>query len=148
MALAAGQEAGICTVSEASKIIGITVATLNMWDHTDFIRPSEMELRGRQKIRLYSFRDLVALRVANRLRQDGIPLQSLRRVVDYLRKRDGSEHPLATVYLVAVGDDVCECRGDEALLSVLKQPGQYKLVVNISEAVEEVQHGIEELQAA
>ena len=39
--------------------------------------------------RRYTFRDVVALRVAIELREGGVSLQMLRKVADYLRTRDG-----------------------------------------------------------
>lgn len=140
---------GICTVNDASRILGINRSTLNSWDEHDFIRP-RLSYKGRKPIRLYTFQDLVALRVANQLREAGVSLQALRRIVKYLQEKDGIENPLSVKMLVAIGDDVYECLDKDELYSVLYKPGQgvLRYVVNIEETVKEITHDIQELQAA
>lgn len=137
--------AGICTVAQATRILGIPQSTLNFWDSTDFLRPSVMSHRGRKPIRLYTFSDLVALRVANQLRDAGVSLQALRRIVKYLQKKDGIENPLGVKMLVAIGDDVYEIKDQKELYSVLRQPGQgaFKYVLDIEEAIREVRQELD-----
>lgn len=151
MALAATNEAvGICTVKDAARILGIKITTLNSWDDTDFIRASGRSFQGRKPIRMYTFSDLVALRVANQLREAGISVQALRRIAKYLQQKDGIENPLSATMLVAVGDDVIEIRSQDELYSVLRKPGQAALsyVLDLEATVREVQEDIRELRAA
>src|SRR4051794_9218096 len=108
--------------SEASRVSRVPIANLDYWGRSGFLPPSIQDARGKGSQRRYSFEDLIALRVAGQLRQQGISLQALRRVVDHLRVR-GVEQPLAGVYLVSDGVDVFERHGDQ-LISSLRQPGQ------------------------
>ena len=78
---------------------------------------------GTGTARLYSFADLVALRVARQLRAAGFSLQSLRQVVDYLRERKSYNNPLARVYLICVDGDLVE-RNENELISLIKNRGQ------------------------
>lgn len=71
------------TTHEAERLTGLTTRRLQYWDETDFIRPSIAARRGRGSPRLYSFVDLVQLRVATTLR-DTLSLQALRRLKDAL----------------------------------------------------------------
>lgn len=68
---------------EAQRLTRLSARRLQYWDETDFIRPSVAARRGRGTPRLYSFSDLVQLRVAGALR-DTLSLQALRRLKDAL----------------------------------------------------------------
>ena len=67
------------TTHEAERLAGLTPRRLQYWDETGFIRPSVAARRGRGSPRLYSFQDLVKLRIAAQLR-DRLSLQALRRL--------------------------------------------------------------------
>lgn len=77
--------------SEVAKLAGLTQRQLDYWDRTGFLKPSLARAAGRGSARFYSFRDVVELRIAKELRDAGIPLQALRRVVEYLRDVEGLE---------------------------------------------------------
>ncbi len=49
---------------ESRTLTSVSLRQLQYWDETDFIRPSVAARAGRGSPRLYSFRDLVQLRVA------------------------------------------------------------------------------------
>ncbi|RYD60613.1 MAG: MerR family transcriptional regulator, partial [Verrucomicrobiaceae bacterium] len=91
--------------------------------------------------RLYSFADIVALRVVKKFRDRGFSLQALRRVADYLRGRDGLENPLGSTYLVTDGSDVYE-RGRGELASLLEAPGQCCFLVDLSGTVDEIKSAL------
>ncbi len=115
-------------VGEVEKLSGISRITLHVWDRSGFIRPTVVGGgAGTGNRRKYSFSDIVALRVAKRLRDDGISLQALRRVSKYLRERENVENPFAERYLAVHGTDVVMVRKDE-VVSLLQSPGQYWLL--------------------
>jgi DNA-binding transcriptional MerR regulator len=66
------------SVSQVERLTGINRKTLHFWDRTGFLSPSVRAAHGTGSRRLYSFRDLVALKVAAQLRDAGVSLQSLR----------------------------------------------------------------------
>lgn len=74
----------------------LTSRQLQYWDETGFLKPSISARKGRGTLRLYSFQDLVALRVAAELR-GSLPLQTLRRLVAYFQRLD-YKLPLAEVH--------------------------------------------------
>lgn len=129
--------------STAVKISGILYSTLRHWADTGFIEPSVSLGRGKGSERLYSFSDLVMLKAAAKLRDAGIPLQQLRKVVYRLREMDLA-NPLAEARLVLVGDDVAVVQGDAELLSLVKRPGQTYLtaLVNLDAVVAELRRSI------
>jgi uncharacterized protein (DUF433 family) len=75
---------------------GLTARQLQYWDETGLLKPSISTRKGRGTLRLYSFQDLVALKVAAQLRGT-LPLQTLRRLVAYFRRLD-YKLPLAEVH--------------------------------------------------
>ena len=137
------------STAQVERITSIGAKTLHFWDRNGFLSPSIVKAHGTGSRRIYSFQDLVALRVAAQLRNAGISLQSLRNVVTVLREMHGLEHPLAETYLVTNGHDVFEKHGNEAL-SMLHQSGQrcWAFVVNLSSTVNELHKGILVIQSA
>ncbi len=108
----------------AAKIAGVSAATLANWRNREILAPERAPGAGRQ-LRLYSFRDLVAIRVLLALKEGGISPSGLRRVVAYLRKRKGlsASEALASTVLITDGFDVFEVDGS-ASVSTLLRPGQ------------------------
>ncbi len=125
---------------QVAAITGVNPKTLHYWDHTGFLSPGIARSQGTGTRRIYSFPDLVALRVVRELREAGISLQSLRQVVAFLlRQKELARHPLAQTYLVTDGRDVY-ARTGKNLVSALRQPGQGLLfhVVDLSRTIDEI----------
>ena len=66
-------------------VVGITYRQLDYWARTDLLRPSISEARGSGTQRLYSYSDLLQIKVIKRLLDSGISLRSARRAIDCLR---------------------------------------------------------------
>ena len=109
-----------------AKLTGVSIDILDRWHRTGFLTPSIAEAPSRGVSRVYSFVDLIAIRVACKLRDAGISLQSLRRLVEQLRSRHGlvtTVEALAGARLLTDGHDVFEVV-DEVTFSTLKAPDQ------------------------
>lgn len=134
---------------EVEKLSGVDRKSLHYWDRTGFLSPSIVRASGTGSRRIWGFRDVVAARVARELRDAGIPLQSLRKVVEFLRSSEGVEQPFAESFLVTDGQDIYLKQG-EAILSVLRAPGQacFFFVVDLSRTVAELKEEVEKLRAA
>src|SRR5262245_20194400 len=78
----------VFTEDEVARLTGITTHQLRYWDRHDFFSPSlAYEDRSRPYSRLYSFRDVVSLKVLNQLRnEEGVSLPHLRDVKKRLAK--------------------------------------------------------------
>jgi hypothetical protein len=63
-------------VPEVTKIVGITYRQLDYWARTDLVTPSIRDASGSGTQRLYSFQDLVTLRVIKNLLDTGVTLMS------------------------------------------------------------------------
>lgn len=74
------------TEEDAARLTGLSVRQLRHWDRTNFFAPSlGNENRKLAYARLYSFKDLVALRVLDELRNESrVSMQHLREVKDKL----------------------------------------------------------------
>ena len=111
---------------EICRIIGLPSDTLYTWMYTGLITPSITKPQGRGNRAKWSFRDLVAIKTVHQLRQHGVSMQGLRRVVRYIQKSKAIENPLSQVWLLTDGDDVYMLEG-KVLMSVLRKPGQLTL---------------------
>lgn len=93
---------------------------------------------------MYSFRDLVALKVVSSLLEGGMSLQRVRRAFEYLRENAGLDEHLSSVKLVTDGQSIFKiCKTDGDILDALKQ-GQMTFFVAIDEIAGEVDHGVTE----
>lgn len=131
------------TTDEARRLTGLSARRLQYWDETDFIRPSLAARQGRGWPRLYSFRDLIQLRVAVQLR-DRLSLQALRR----LKAALDTEAPFATVRFALLPDDEVVYLGPEGHYEAARKPGQIVLEfeVPIREIRSTLQRDVERLR--
>ncbi len=107
--------------TKAATIVGITYRQLDYWARTDLIRPSLTDAAGSGSRRLYSYRDLLELRVIKSLLDAGIKLESVRTAFEYLRAH--LETDIASAHLVISGSDVILCDGEQ-LIDVMRRGGQ------------------------
>ena len=70
------------TVHEVARIFGLKESRIRYWSQTGFVSPSGS--RGNR--RLYSFSDLVGIKAAKELLDQGVPLQKVRKNLQALRK--------------------------------------------------------------
>lgn len=131
------------TAEQASRLSGCTHHQLRYWDRVGLVSPSIQSSGGRPGVRrLYSFRDLVALRVVRSLLDNGMSLQRVRRAWDYLRREGGMDDHLAQVKLVTDGHSIFHVsRDDGELLDALRQ-GQLAFFVAIDEIAREVEEDV------
>ena len=107
--------------TKAASIVGISYRQLDYWARTDLVRPSLSDANGSGTRRMYSYRDLLELRVIKSLLDAGIKLESVRQAFHYLREHVDSDIAAAT--LVISGSDVVLCEGD-MLIDVVRRAGQ------------------------
>src|SRR5437870_3703404 len=71
------------TSTEAAQISGIPFFTVDYWHRNRFLRPaaSGRSGRGRGRERIYSYGDILRLRIARELREQEVSLETLRRVL-------------------------------------------------------------------
>jgi len=135
------------SATEASRITKVPYATLDYWARTKLVRPSIADARGTGTDRRYSFKDLVALRVARELRNAGISTQALRNAIKHIRDLP---NPLAETRILAIGSSVVWVNNSEQIIDVLKTPGQtiFAFMLDFPRAVEETREQVEAVKAA
>jgi DNA-binding transcriptional MerR regulator len=129
----------------ACTVAGITYRQLDYWARTGLVVPSVRDASGSGTQRLYSFRDIVVLKVVKRLLDAGVSLQNIRKAIETLRQ--WGEDDLATMTLISDGTTVYECRSAEEVVDLL-QGGQGVFGIAISGAFKEIQGSLAELPAS
>lgn len=115
----AGVDAGLGYRAPAvQQAAGVTYRQLDYWARTGLIEPSIRSAAGSGSQRLYSFTDVVTVRVIKRLLDTGVSLQNVRIAVDHLRAR--GQDDLATLTLVCDGVSVYECTTDDEIVDLLR----------------------------
>jgi DNA-binding transcriptional MerR regulator len=102
---------------QVCKIVGITYRQLDYWARTELVRPSVMDANGSGTQRLYSYRDLVELKVIKQMLDAGISLQSARKAVESLRAFD---EDLASIRIVIQGPTIVLAQSDEQVMDLLR----------------------------
>ena len=120
-----------------SKIAGLSNRQIDYWDRTHFIKPSVSEALGYGSVRLYSFNDLIQLRVAKTLMDKGITLQKIRKAINYLKKNMPEvEKPLAEMRFLTDGATIFVLtKNNKVIIDTLKS-GQLVFSIALGEIVE------------
>ncbi len=119
----------------ACQIAGITYRQLDYWARTSLVVPSIRGAGGSGTQRLYSFKDVLVLKIVKRLLDTGISLQNIRVAVDHLRQRGVED--LAKITLFSDGTTVYECTSAEEVVDLL-QHGQGVFGIAVSGAMREL----------
>jgi DNA-binding transcriptional MerR regulator len=128
----------------ACQIAGITYRQLDYWARTGLVVPSIRGAAGSGTQRLYSFKDVLVLKVVKRLLDTGVSLQNIRAAVEHLRRR--GVHDLARITLFSDGTTVYECTSPEEVVDLL-QGGQGVFGIAISGAMREIVGSIHQFPA-
>ncbi|MFF8093747.1 MerR family transcriptional regulator [Streptomyces sp. NPDC016675] len=100
---------------------GITYRQLDYWARTGLVEPSVRPAHGSGTQRLYSFRDVVVLKIVKRFLDTGVSLQNIRTAVQHLRERGFQD--LERMTLMSDGATVHECTSPDEVHALL-QGGQ------------------------
>jgi DNA-binding transcriptional MerR regulator len=97
---------------------GISYRQLDYWARTELLEPSIRPATGSGSLRLYSFRDILVLKVVKRLLDTGVSLQNIRTAVSTLR--DHGVDDLARITLMSDGASVYECRSEDEVIDLVR----------------------------
>ena len=128
----------------AAKAADITYRQLDYWARIGLVTPAVRGATGSGSARLYSFRDILMLKVIKRLLSAGVSLQQIRTAIDYLRDRGVQD--LTEVTLISDGVSVYECTNDQQVIDLLKG-GQGMFGIAIGSVWRDVEGSLSELPA-
>ncbi|WP_392508922.1 MerR family transcriptional regulator [Naumannella halotolerans] len=128
----------------ACSAAGITYRQLDYWARTGLVKPEVRGASGSGSQRLYSFRDILILKVIKRLLDAGIQLQQIRTAIDHLRSRGIDD--LTQVTLMSDGISVYWCTEDSEVLDLLSG-GQGMFAIGLGSVCKDVRGSLHELPA-
>ena len=131
--------------SAVLKLTGVSYRQLDYWARTRLVGSSIRQAAGRGSRRVYSFSDLVALRVVRQLREAGVSIQTIRRAVRWLRNH--ADQPLSTLALTAQGKRVFALTDDPAKLVESTGGGQVVLAISVQSVARHLERGVTEISA-
>ena len=126
----------------ACSAAGITYRQLDYWARTGLVEPTVRSAGGSGTQRLYSFKDILLLKIIKRLLDAGVSLQQIRIAIEHLRQR-GTED-LTRVTLMSDGASVYECRSADEVIDLL-QGGQGVFGIAIGGVWREIEGSLAEL---
>jgi len=128
-------------------LIGVSGRQLDYWATTGVVRPSVKSAAGKGSRREYSFKDLVALKMAKRLKDEGISLQKIRKALAFLSKHfPDLKQPLAELRFLTDGATVYVGRDREKIFDTLNQ-GQFVFSLALGKIIEELQGELKQFAA-
>lgn len=125
----------------ACRAAGITYRQLDYWARTGLVEPTIRPATGSGTQRLYSFRDVLVLKVVKRLLDSGVSLQQIRTAVEHLRERGVED--LAQVTLMSDGASVYECTSADEVFDLV-QGGQGVFGIAVGKVWREVEGSLSE----
>ncbi len=126
----------------ACSAAGITYRQLDYWARTGLVEPTVREASGSGSQRLYSFRDILVLKVVKRLLDAGVSLPNIRTAVATLRDRGVGD--LAQLTLISDGTTVYEATSAEEMVDLL-QGGQAVFAIAVGRQVRDVEGTLAQL---
>ncbi len=97
---------------------GVTYRQLDYWARTGLVQPSVRNPSGSGTQRLYSFRDILVLKIIKRLLDTGVSLQQIRVAVTQLR--GSGVQDLANITLMSDGASVYACTSDDEVIDLVR----------------------------
>jgi DNA-binding transcriptional MerR regulator len=132
---------------QACKIVGITYRQLDYWTRTGLIVPSIQEAAGSGTQRLFSFNDLLQLKVIKSLTDAGASLQKVRQAINYVR--DHLSDDWSQVTIVTDGDGVYACTSDAEVVDLLRSgQGVLGAIVAVDKIRDQLAGDLRELRPA
>jgi DNA-binding transcriptional MerR regulator len=125
------------------RVVGITYRQLDYWATTGLVEPGVRDAEGSGSQRLYSFEDIVTLKVIKRLLDAGVSLQRIRRAIEHVRDRGLS---LRHITLASDGETVYAVNDAQEVVDLL-QSGQGVFAIAIDPLYSEMESEVTSLPA-
>ena len=130
---------------QACKIVGITYRQLDYWTRTGLVVPTVQAATGSGSQRLYSFNDLLQLKVIKSLTDAGASLQKVRQAIDHARTTLADDWSKVTI--VADGSGVYALTSEAEVIDLLRRgQGVLGAIVAVDRVREQLDGDLRELR--
>jgi DNA-binding transcriptional MerR regulator len=130
-------------VPEVTRVVGISYRQLDYWARTGLVRPSIRDAGGSGTQRLYSFQDMLQLKVIKKLLDAGVELRRIRKAIDYLKAQGDTPHG---VTLMSDGERIYEAATPEAVVDLLAQ-GQGVFAIAVDKVWDDLEGSLQKPKA-
>lgn len=130
--------------TQVCKVVGITYRQLDYWDRSGLLGPSMQTASGSGTQRLYSFRDVVTLRVIKRLKDAGTSLHKIRSAFEQLEDQVGPDWRESDITLLSDGTTIYAATSPEEVIDLLRG-GQGVFGIAVRPVHDEVQGELHKL---
>lgn len=132
---------------QTCKVVGITYRQLDYWTRTELVTPSVQEATGSGSQRLYSFNDLLQLKVIKSLTDAGASLQKVRQAIEYVRNHLDDDWSKVTI--VTDGSGVYACTSEAEVVDLLRSgQGVLGAIVAVGKVRDQLAGTLRELRPA
>ncbi len=129
------------------KLVGITYRQLDYWARTDLLTPSVRGAHGSGSQRLYSFTDIVQLKVIKSLLDAGMSLKKIRQAITILAEQVESNTPLTDVTLLSDGSTIYAAHSADEVVDIFAR-GQGVFGIAVGPVESELEAELHQLDEA
>ena len=109
------------TGPEVCKITGITYRQLDHWTTSSLINASIRNLKGSGFHSIYSFQDIIQIKLVNKLREAGVSLQKIRIALKNIQKVLGDDISISDVSVFSDGKSIYVISDNDQMIDLLKK---------------------------
>ena len=109
------------TGPEVCKITGITYRQLDHWTTSSLIKASIRNIKGSGFHRIYSFQDIIQIKLVNKLRKAGVSLQKIRIALKNIVNILGDNINISDVSVFSDGKSIYVISDNDQMLDLLKK---------------------------
>jgi|TARA_B110000914_G_scaffold21248_1_gene15974 DNA-binding transcriptional MerR regulator len=109
------------TGPEVCKITGITYRQLDHWTTSNLIKASIRSLKGSGFHRIYSFQDIIQIKLVNKLREAGVSLQKIRLALTNMENVLGEDINISDVSVFSDGKSIYVISDNDQMIDLLKK---------------------------
>ena len=109
------------TGPEVCKITGITYRQLDHWTTSSLIKASIRNLKGSGFHRVYSFQDIIQIKLVNKLREAGVSLQKIRIALKNIDSILGDNINISDVSVFSDGKSIYVISDNDQMIDLLKK---------------------------
>src|SRR5699024_4281194 len=123
----------------AARAAGISYRQLDYWARTGLVEPTVRGAQGSGSQRLYGFRDILVLKLVQRLLDTGLSLQQIRTAIAQLH--EAGVHDLSQTTLMSDGASVYLCTSSDEVIDLVSR-GQGVFGIAVGKVLREVESSL------